>query len=88
VFRTIGSEEISSPLLRDTMILERETISLGKLRGPTPGGKEKHTPGISGSQGELESLATVRGVNRIEGLCGMAEGVPLLPHPQDAGITR
>ena len=45
----------------------------GDTSGPYIWGKENHTPGISRSQEESESLPPVWGLNRSEGLCGMAE---------------
>jgi hypothetical protein len=52
------------------LILVREPISLGEVRGPTIWGKENSTPGTSGRQGNLLlgwSVARVPGLNRIEG---------------------
>jgi len=50
----------------------RNDFLWGRLRGPTAWGKENSTPGISGSQGNLEwlgdSVGSLRGLGRIRGL--------------------
>lgn len=74
----------------DLLILRRKDSRtrnhfLGDTSGPYIWGKEKHTPGVSGSQEELESLATVSGLNRSEGLCGVASS-PALPRISCGGF--